>query len=182
MHTRRTLIGLMFLAAAAPALALDGPRTNPIQLAQATSVTKFRGLFLGMSASELDAAVAAIGATKEKFTDLFSQKVDPNKFNLKRGSTLLGFILFDQNGRVQEMRLENDFFDMPGPVPLRDFAEKLAKAYGIPRLRYDRTTNVLGSFWAYMGDTSTGERLLIADYMGTQEPSVEITKARSGAF
>lgn len=154
----------------------------PVQLAQAQTVTKFRGLYLGMNVSELDAAVNAIGAQKEKFTDVFSNKVDPKKFNVKKGGVQLAFILLDDGGRVQEMRLENDFFEISGPVPLREFSEKLAKSYSVPRLRYERTTNILGSFFVYIGETQNGERLMIADYMGTQEPSVEITKAKSGAF
>jgi len=184
MITKRAVLAVLISFAVGGVFSpVHGEQTvRPVQLAQASAVTKFRGFFLGMNAAELDAAIGNIGAQKEKFTDIFSNKIDPSKFNVKKDGKLLAFILLDEGGHVLEMRLENDFFEIPGPVPLREFAEKLAKAYGVPRFRYERTTNILGSFWSYIGETQSGERLMVVDYMGTQEPSVEVSKAKSGAF
>ncbi len=184
MITKRTVfVGIFFMTLpVAGYAATENASSHVVQIAQASTVTKFRGLFVGMTMGELDQAFPQLGLTKEPFTDVFTKKVDPTKFNLKRGSETAAFLYFDDQGRLEGMNLEHTFFDIPAPIPMREFAERLVKAYNMTGMRYERHSNILGSFWAYRGETNTGERLMVVDYTGAHSPTVEITRARTGSF
>lgn len=190
MHTRRTLIGLMFLAAAAPALALDGPRTNPIQLAQAASVTKFRGFFLGMDRKELDAAAAALGGSVEQETlTYWSEKTGEdkteivrNKFKIRK-EFIVAKVTFGESSMVEEMTLLTAFFDLKHDISVREFSQKLANAYGVRQMLFERISiPYMGTYWGFRGETAAGERLTVIDYGDGQAGGVDVSKGSKGAF
>jgi len=131
-----TAFCMLFLGNSIPAaLANDdnATRTGTVQIAQASPVTKFRGLFIGMTMSELDAAISSIRASKKP--NLFADKANPLKFDIRRDDDTLGYVTITNEGRVEELSLNNTFFDIPNPISMREFAEKITKAYSIKYMK-----------------------------------------------
>lgn len=93
---------LIFGSSIFPASALDKGASGAgiVKLAQASTVTKFRGLYFGMDMPAVNAALAGIGASSQPFKEFVSGKIDPAKFTLLKGGEDIGTVTFSESGKL----------------------------------------------------------------------------------
>lgn len=119
----------------------------------ADPASSFRGLRLGNTRAEAEAAVLAAGFGLRGVVE-----DDPN-MDICKGSTTVGTVRFDTGGRVKKLELRPEYFSAGGSG-LREFADRLFQHYNVasPVAKDDVCFPGLTCF---RGHSPAGERFML---------------------
>lgn len=119
----------------------------------ALPASSFRGLRLGLTRAEAEAAVLATG-----FGFRGVAEDDPN-MDICKGSTTVGTVRFDAGGHVRKLELRPEYFSAGGSA-LREFADRVFRHYNVasPGAKDDICFPGLTCF---RGHTPAGERFML---------------------
>jgi hypothetical protein len=122
-------------------------------IASADPASSFRGLRLGTTRAQAEAAVQVAGFRLRGVVE-----DDPN-MDICDGTTAVGTVRFDAAGRVRKLELKPEYFSAGGSG-LREFADRLFQHYNVasPGAKDDVCFPGLTCF---RGHTSAGERFML---------------------
>jgi hypothetical protein len=117
------------------------------------TASSFRGLRLGLTRKEAEAAVLMAGFTLRGVVE-----DDPN-MDICDGTTAVGTVRFDDTKRVRKLELKPEYFSAGGSG-LREFADRLFRHYRVAALKANDDICFPG-LTCFRGHTPAGERLML---------------------